>query len=149
MASPLLEGGADPGCMAVKVVPNDMQDALDAPKVTITPATRWAPRGRVVDDSARGTVFWEAEPSASKGAAEPSSTEQDVSLVAHGRGRPFRIQWVATTRLPFYHTCGLRNPWNANREVKRARDRTELEADVGERLLQLFLHNQDASTAGS
>ncbi|KAJ4330984.1 hypothetical protein N0V87_009534 [Didymella glomerata] len=147
MASRLLEGGVEPSCMGVKVVPNDMQDALDAPKVTMTPATRWAPRGRVVDDSARGTVFWEAGPSTSESAAEapkaaePSSTERGASLVAHGQGRPFRIQWISTTRLPFYRTRGLRNPWNANREVKRARDGTELEADVGERLLQLFLHS--------
>ncbi|KAK5003802.1 hypothetical protein LTR60_006726, partial [Cryomyces antarcticus] len=46
-------------------------------------------------------------------------------------GKPFKIEWISTNRLPFYRTRGLRNPWNANREVKIARDGTELETSVG------------------
>ena len=53
-------------------------------------------------------------------------------------GRPFKIEWISTVRLPFYRTRGLRNPWNANREVKIARDGTELEPSIGKRLVQMF-----------
>jgi hypothetical protein len=58
---------------------------------------------------------------------------------------------LATSRLPFYRTRGLRNPWNSNREVKIARDGTELEPGIGAKLLQLFhrpgtsLHSQRSS----
>lgn len=45
---------------------------------------------------------------------------------------------MSTNRLPFYRTRGLRNSWNGNRDVKVARDGTELETDVGTRLLELF-----------
>jgi hypothetical protein len=32
----------------------------------------------------------------------------------------------------------MRNPWNANREVKVARDGTELETALGQRLVAMF-----------
>ena len=51
------------------------------------------------------------------------------------RGRPFRIEWIRTTSLPFFCTWHLRNPWNHGREVKVSRDGTELEPNVGQRLL--------------
>jgi hypothetical protein len=51
------------------------------------------------------------------------------------RGPPFRIEWIRTTPLPFFRTWHLRNPWNRGREVKVSRDGTELEPDVGQRLL--------------
>lgn len=53
-------------------------------------------------------------------------------------GKPFRIEWISTARLPFYRTRGLRNPWNSNREVKIARDGTELEPSVGRKLVGMF-----------
>lgn len=53
-------------------------------------------------------------------------------------GKPFRIQWLSTERVPFHRTRGLRNPWNANREVKIARDGTEIEPSVGRKLIALF-----------
>lgn len=34
----------------------------DPPNTIPTPATEFAPKGRVIDDSARGTTFWEADP---------------------------------------------------------------------------------------
>lgn len=40
--------------------------------------------------------------------------------------------------MPFIRTRHLRNPWNANREVKISRDGTEVEPVVGERLLAEF-----------
>lgn len=109
----------------------------DGPQSIPTPATETAPRGRIIDDSARGTIFWEAELSDEEEAASPSK-ETDDSNGGQDLGRPFKIEWISTARLPFYRTRGLRNPWNANREIKIARDGTELEPSVGKRLVQMF-----------
>ncbi|KAI0249036.1 YT521-B-like domain-containing protein [Lactifluus subvellereus] len=51
-------------------------------------------------------------------------------------GRPFRVNWVQTNRLPFLRTRHLRNPWNHGREVKVSRDGTELEPSIGQQLLE-------------
>lgn len=117
----------------------------DGPKSIATPATETAPRGRIIDDSARGTIFWEAELSGDEANASP---EKEVEETTSGQdlGRPFKIEWVSTARLPFYRTRGLRNPWNANREVKIARDGTELEPSIGRRLVQMF--HRPAQMAG-
>ena len=134
----------------------------ELPRSIPTPATETAPKGRIIDDSARGTIFWEAEPEydgsgrsefpvadGSIDPSEPRASEQQLPagndegstnqpVGAQTFGKPFKIEWVSTTRLPFYRTRGLRNPWNANREVKIARDGTELETSVGRRLVQMF-----------
>lgn len=67
-----------------------------------------------------------------------------------GWGQPFNLQWIKVGSLPFGRTRHLRNPWNADREVKVSRDGTEVEpskqscscllvlltfADVGAQLL--------------
>ncbi|PYH96999.1 hypothetical protein BO71DRAFT_396562 [Aspergillus ellipticus CBS 707.79] len=114
--------------------------------VTPAPATSTAPSGRIINDSARGTVFWEAESSEEEsGASKKSITNEKVQgptdMEAQLIGKPFRIQWLSTTRVPFHRTRGLRNPWNSNREVKIARDGTEIEPEVGWKLIQLF-HSQ-------
>lgn len=108
-----------------------------------TPATEFAPKGRIIDDSARGTIFWEAETDEEESTAEfdgevGTVDEQDVDITAKAWGKPFKISWLSTNRLPFYRARGLRNPWNSNREVKIARDGTELETSVGRRLVQMF-----------
>ncbi|KAI9749360.1 MAG: hypothetical protein M1815_002575 [Lichina confinis] len=153
------------------------------PRAIPTPATESAPRGQIIDDSARGTIFWEADtrddddnageppsaavvvggppeqreqprpqaadrqnprsPVASSTPAGPS-TVQSFPSEGTATGRPFRVEWLMTTRLPFYRTRGLRNPWNANREVKIARDGTELETSVGGRLLEMFQQHAQA-----
>lgn len=126
--------------------------------VTTTAATSTAPKGRIIDDSTRGTIFWEVESSedehdASSGeksaegsgsgagpgppASAPGPTTVDDEE-AQSFGKPFRIQWLSTERVPFHRTRGLRNPWNANREVKIARDGTEIEPSVGRKLVALF-----------
>lgn len=51
-------------------------------------------------------------------------------------GRPFRVDWIRTTHLPFIRTRHLRNPWNNGREVKVSRDGTELEPSIGRQLLE-------------
>ncbi|KAI8935977.1 hypothetical protein NX059_007481 [Plenodomus lindquistii] len=150
MASPILDNGSRvAGAMFQS---EHTPEATDVPKSIPTPATEWAPRGKIIDDSARGTIFWEAEVSESNSGGD--SEEKDTSLqvdgdalaVAQSWGKPFKIEWISTNRLPFYRTRGLRNPWNANREVKIARDGTELEPNVGERLLQMF-HRMGGATA--
>ncbi|KAH6645562.1 YT521-B-like domain-containing protein, partial [Truncatella angustata] len=109
-------------------------------------ATGNCPRGNIIDDSARGTVFWEVEqedvdtiPTGtdlkhSASARSGLNGEQDTKTC----GKLFKLEWLSTARLPFYRVRGLRNPWNANREVKIARDGTELEPSVGRRLIRLF-----------
>jgi hypothetical protein len=127
-----------------------VRDDPDLPRSIPTAATEFAPKGRIIDDSARGTIFWEAEPIARDPASdEPeaiaeSSPDEAEDVQAEGAsgtqafGKPFKIEWLSTNRVPFYRTRGLRNPWNANREVKIARDGTELETSVGRRLVQMF-----------
>jgi len=151
MASPILEDGSDVVGAAPK--PENIVDAPDVPKSIPTSATEWAPRGKIIDDSARGTIFWEAELSETEAEEEVPEKEDkavdgDNQVVAQIWGKPFKIEWCSTQRLPFYRTRGLRNPWNANREVKIARDGTELEPSVGERLIQMF-HRLGPSGAGA
>ncbi|KAJ4300988.1 hypothetical protein N0V90_003077 [Kalmusia sp. IMI 367209] len=138
MASRILED--DGQLMGSMPKPENILEATDVPKSIPTAATEFAPKGRIIDDSARGTIFWEAELSESEGEEEKEEpqVDEEAPVVAQSWGKPFRIEWISTNRLPFYRTRGLRNPWNANREVKIARDGTELEPGVGERLLQMF-----------
>lgn len=121
-------------------------DVIDAPRSIPTPATETAPKGHIIDDSARGTIFWEAEHSDEE-EVEGVEALDDRPEEAQVWGKPFKVEWQSTNRLPFYRTRGLRNPWNANREVKIARDGTELEPSVGKRLVQMF-HRLGPSSAG-
>ncbi|KAI0176438.1 hypothetical protein GGR52DRAFT_362136 [Hypoxylon sp. FL1284] len=120
---------------------------LDLPKAIPTEATDTCPRGRIIDDSARGTIFWEVERDDQDGAADAEDSDDSPSAKSgqdgeggpnKAWGKPFKLEWLSNTRLPFYRTRGLRNPWNSNREVKIARDGTELEPSVGRRLIGLF-----------
>lgn len=122
--------------------PQSVEDP-DLPKAIPTTATEFAPKGRIIDDSARGTIFWEVE--RDEADIEEEDEEQSEKSDQEGDtpnskawGKPFKIEWISTMRLPFYRTRGLRNPWNSNREVKIARDGTELETSIGRRLLGLF-----------
>ncbi|OAA49407.1 YTH domain protein [Metarhizium rileyi] len=116
---------------------------VDVPKAIPTDATEYAPKGKIIDDSARGTIFWEVERDDSE--VESDRESESASDNANGTedetkiwGKPFKLEWLSTSRLPFFRTRGLRNPWNSNREVKIARDGTELEPSVGRRLIGLF-----------
>lgn len=150
MTSPILEDGSEFIAPALKT--ENIIDGLDVPKSIPTSATEWAPRGKIIDDSARGTIFWEAELSESEGEEEATErieahVDRDPPVAAQSWGKPFKVEWLSLNRLPFYRTRGLRNPWNANREVKIARDGTELEPSVGERLTQMF-HRLGPSNSG-
>ncbi|KAJ9605210.1 hypothetical protein H2200_010600 [Cladophialophora chaetospira] len=131
----------------------------DLPLTIPTPATATAPKGRIIDDSARGTIFWEAD-AAGKEKEDHNTDEEAGNLSGEGYesaspgtpqtfGKPFKIKWMSTDRLPFYRTRGLRNPWNANREVKIARDGTEIEPSVGRRLVNMFHRPQVPSASPS
>ncbi|OMP84171.1 Cleavage and polyadenylation specificity factor CPSF30, partial [Diplodia seriata] len=149
MASPINDNGID---LIHSVPETQASETSDTPKSIPTPATEWAPKGRIIDDSARGTIFWEADPSEDEEEEnKPDGSVQPVELDGPNTpqtwGKPFRIDWISTNRLPFYRTRGLRNPWNANREVKIARDGTELEPGVGKRLIQMF-HRLGPQAAG-
>ncbi len=62
-----------------------------------------------------------------------------VSEEPEGFGRPFRVEWLCTERLPFHLTRHLRNEWNRDREVKVSRDGTEIEPTVGERWVEEWM----------
>ncbi|KAG9096351.1 hypothetical protein FS749_008663 [Ceratobasidium sp. UAMH 11750] len=53
-----------------------------------------------------------------------------------GWGKPFKIKWIRTEKLPFHRTRHLRNPWNNDREVKVSRDGTEVEPSIGQKLIE-------------
>jgi len=116
-----------------------MADVPEGTTCVYTPATEFAPEGRVIDDSVRGTIFWESMLSCKEGkqvdeAYEGNGNEGDSQL----RGRTFSVDWKSTRKVPFYRTRGMRNLWNSNRQIKVARDGTELEPNVGKELVQLF-----------
>ena len=94
---------------------------LMTPTYIHTPATASAPSGRIVDDSARGTLFWEAgsskEDESEDKYSEGSSTLSTEGIREENMGKVFGVEWLCISRLPFICTRGLRNPWNANREV--------------------------------
>lgn len=128
---------------------------MDLPKIIFTNATEFAPRGQIIDDSSRGTIFWEIELDEAEN--DGSDKESELSSARSGEevngetktwGKPFQLEWLSTARLPFYRTRGLRNPWNSNREVKIARDGTEIEPSVGRRLIGLFNRHQGANQFG-
>ncbi|KAI7309706.1 hypothetical protein KC315_g12887 [Hortaea werneckii] len=126
----------DPVSLGTSTTEREDTKGTGTPQSIPTPATQTAPKGHIVDDSARGTIFWEAEHS--DGEAESFSREGAEGGDGQNWGRQFQIEWISTARLPFFRTRGLRNPWNANREVKIARDGTELEPGIGRRLVQMF-----------
>lgn len=129
---------------------------VDLPREIPTEPTEFTPKGRIIDDSARGTIFWEVIRDDSADGSQVDETpitvvdQDDASSAADNGpesktwGKPFKLEWLCTTRLPFYRCRGLRNPWNSNREVKIARDGTELEPSTGRRLIGLFNRNHNS-----
>ncbi|KAK2788917.1 hypothetical protein FQN52_006450 [Onygenales sp. PD_12] len=138
MVSPIPPGDTNP--------PQDMQESnmvmsSESPITIATPATEAAPAGVIFEDRARGTIFWESDRDENTETADTdkgAGTEVDDKPIDQPFGRPFSVEWLSWQRLPFHRTRGLRNPWNANKEVKIARDGTELEPTVGRSLIELF-----------
>lgn len=135
---------------AIQFAPqNQTTDDTDLPQAVTTESKDGIPKGRIIDDSARGTMFWEIEGIENEVDLEddtdtPSKKEaEEADEDMQTRGKPFNLQWLSIAPLPFYRTRGLRNPWNSNREVKIARDGTELEPTVGRRLVGLLNHSSN------
>jgi hypothetical protein len=129
---------------------------LDLPKEVLTDATEYLPKGSIIDDPTRGTVFWEIYHEDSEKITDTEDNDFDGKDVALNEeeedrswGKPFRVEWLSTSRLPFHRIRGLRNPWNSNREVKIARDGTEIEPSVGQRLIGLFNNGQGAGSSAA
>lgn len=113
-----------------------VESDAELPKAIYTAATETARKGRIIDDSARDCIFWEA---LSDGDEESDEDGSEIGkVVSKVWGRPFRVEWLCTSRLPFHRTRGIRNSLNGGRDVKIARDGTELEEHAGRRLLQMF-----------
>lgn len=129
---------------------------LELPKEVPTDATEYVPKGRILHDPTRGTIFWEIYQDGSEKALDNETSVfdgQDGALNEEEEerawGKPFRVEWLSTSRLPFHRIRGLRNPWNSNREVKIARDGTEIEPSVGQRLIGLFNNAQGAGSSAA
>lgn len=90
-----------------------------------------------------------AEDAATVNTTTTTTTTPTAAAGNQAIGRPFRIQWLSTVRIPFHRTRGLRNPWNANRGVKIARDGTEIEPRVGAQLVELFHLPSSGATTSS
>ncbi|KXJ95926.1 YT521-B-like domain-domain-containing protein [Microdochium bolleyi] len=143
MTSPINDDPAAAIQFAPKVQPTSQ---VDLPKSILTESTEGCPRGRIIDDSSRGTIFWEVDRDEEEEAASDAKSDisssmnepSDVDGESKAWGKPFNLEWQSITRLPFYRTRGLRNVWNSNRDVKIARDGTELETSVGKKLIGLF-----------
>ncbi|KAH8720609.1 30-kDa cleavage and polyadenylation specificity factor 30 [Beauveria bassiana] len=86
---------------------------------------------KIEESETEGDIEDDNEVMSNKGADD---ADEDLQT----RGKPFNLHWLSTIPLPFYRTRGLRNPWNSNREVKIARDGTELEPSIGRRLVGLM-----------
>ncbi|OQN95170.1 hypothetical protein B0A48_18696 [Cryoendolithus antarcticus] len=75
---------------ATAPAPPEQSSPDDGPQSILTPATVTAPSGRIINDSARGTIFWEAddlteEDGSSLKETSDATAEQDL-------GRPFIIE---------------------------------------------------------
>ncbi|KAJ6786082.1 hypothetical protein PWT90_08588 [Aphanocladium album] len=139
---------------AIQFAPqNQTAEENDLPQAVPIEAKNNIPKGRIIDDSARGTMFWEADVHETDVEFEDESDVMSNKETEDGDedmqtwGKPFNLQWLSVAPLPFYRTRGLRNPWNSNREVKIARDGTELEPSVGRRLIGLMNHNSNPGQA--
>ena len=60
-------------------------------------------------------------------AAEAAAALPESAFAPEEWGQAFRIEWIRAGALPFHRIRNLRNPWNADREVKVSRDGTEIE----------------------
>ncbi|EME39976.1 hypothetical protein DOTSEDRAFT_137952 [Dothistroma septosporum NZE10] len=132
--------------VSASTTPAKQSDTL---KITQTAATATAPAGVIIDDTVRGTLFWEAQHE-DNGIVSSTLTALDrAEQSGHIRSRPFQVEWLSVRRVTFQRTKGIRNPWNNNKEVKVARDGTELETDVGSKIVGLFHETYEETMKGT
>jgi len=68
---------------------------LAGPKITVTPRTSNAPRGKIFEDEVRGTVFWEiADSSEDEDPEEEAGESIQPKEEATKWGNPFCIEWI-------------------------------------------------------
>lgn len=115
--------------------PSKQNDTL---KITETAATSTAAPGYIIDDTIRGTMFWEVQHEDNGIVSSTMSALDRAEQDGHVRSRPFKVEWLSVRKVTFQRTKGIRNPWNNNKEVKVARDGTELETEVGKKIVALF-----------
>lgn len=136
-------GGTGPPCASIPLKPFTFELNTDAPFRAMrntrdqsvhqgTHHTIPAPSDdrEEVSNLARGAALL----TVAEGPVKDSDAPQDASKEVWGR--PFRVEWIRTERLPFFRTRHLRNPWNHGRQVKVSRDGTELEPSIGQQLLE-------------
>ncbi|CAG8582069.1 6787_t:CDS:10 [Funneliformis caledonium] len=108
-------------------------------KEMTTETVQWTP----IDEAALAASSSRPSPNQDEKSRKKSQEEEnedleDDAIPSRNWGTTFRVEWIKVQKLPFIRTRHLRNPWNANREVKISRDGTEVEPVVGDRLLTEF-----------
>ncbi|OQN95335.1 hypothetical protein B0A48_18597 [Cryoendolithus antarcticus] len=82
---------------ATSPVPHEQSSPDDGPQSILTAATATAPSGRIIDDSARGTIFWEADALTEEGCSSLKEQITNDTTAEQDLGRPFIIEWISTT----------------------------------------------------
>uniref|UniRef100_A0A060TCL2 ARAD1B17270p n=1 Tax=Blastobotrys adeninivorans TaxID=409370 RepID=A0A060TCL2_BLAAD len=94
------------------------------------------PAGHIVDDSARGSLFWEVDTS-------PHSTNKSAQPQKQLPGQndriiPFKIHWLSRHSVSFKDSQHIYNALNGGKSIKIARDGTEVDEEAGKSLIELF-----------
>ncbi|RHZ84746.1 hypothetical protein Glove_77g26 [Diversispora epigaea] len=105
-----------------------------------TETIQWTPidEAALAASSSRPPYGSDDKARSKKSQEEDNEECEDDVVPSRNWGTTFKVEWIKVQKLPFIRTRHLRNPWNANREVKISRDGTEVEPVVGERLLAEF-----------
>lgn len=125
-SEPIVSPESSPSSLSQQLMASSYEN-MQGPRITSIPADPSInlPRGRIVDDTPRCSIFWEAVDS------ESTSTNWTV---------PFRIKWMSPLgrSVPFSKTNHLFNAFNDNQQVKIARDGIEVDPDTGKMLIDMF-----------
>lgn len=116
-----------PPASSEEPVETAMQIELTMPIHDPSTGKEICPAGEIVEDTRRACLFWQVLDC-------PKEEVEQERWTA-----PCKLKWLSGgSPLSFSHTKHLRNPLNANKPVKIARDGTEIEPSVGEQLCSLF-----------
>lgn len=94
------------------------------------------PAGHIVDDSARGSLFWEVDTSPCS--ASKSAEPQQQVPGQNDRIIPFKIRWMSRHSVSFKDSQHIYNALNGGKSIKIARDGTEVDEEAGKSLIELF-----------
>lgn len=125
-----------------------LENVRKAEEGSLHPVVEEDERARAEEDREKGkAVDRTGKLATTPAAAGPTAgqTQEDGPVW----GESFKVEWIRTERLPFTRTRHLRNPWNHDREVKVSRDGTELEATVGQALLEEWDKDEEAQPPAS